>query len=86
MSSSTPAKRTGNGPARGYSWPPFENGNRAAVKHSFYAKRFQPLEREEIAETAELLRSLLPVYSTAFEPSAIAGREALARQARLRVH
>ena len=68
-----PAKRTGNGvgkgPARGYSWPPFENGNTAARRHAFYAERFQPLEREEIATTAELLRSVLPLYSTAFEPA-----------------
>ena len=63
-----PAKRAGKGPARGYSWPPFENGNTAARRHAFYAEKFQPLEREEIAETAELLRDVLPLYSSAFEP------------------
>jgi hypothetical protein len=71
VSAKTPATRgngAGKGPARGYSWPPFENGNAAARRHAFYAEKFQPLEREEIAETAYLLRSLLPLYSTAFEP------------------
>ena len=32
-----PAK-VGKGPARGYSWPPFEPGNKAAVKHSLYSE------------------------------------------------
>jgi len=33
-----------------------------------YATKFQPAEAEEISETADLLRSLLPTYAPAFEP------------------
>ena len=68
--SGLPATTTGKGPARGYSWPPFGEGNTASLRHGLYATKFQMLEGEqEIAETAELLRSLLPVYATAFEPA-----------------
>lgn len=69
----TPARRVGGPasgmPARGYSWPPFERGNTAARTHSFYATKFQPVEREEIASTAALLREVLPLYSPSFEPT-----------------
>jgi hypothetical protein len=73
QSNSSPARR-GNGvgrggPARGYSWPPFEKGNSARLVHGMYAQKFSPLDEEEIAETAELLRALLPTYATAFEPA-----------------
>jgi len=34
-----------------------------------YAKKFQPLDTEEIAETADLLRDILPTYASAFEPA-----------------
>ena len=69
MGAKTPAKRGGdwNGNQPAWSRPPFENGNTTARRHAFYAKKFQPLERVEIAETAELLRDVLPLYSSAFE-------------------
>jgi hypothetical protein len=74
-SNSTPAKRQGNGPghggpARNYSWEPFHEGHTLSMKHGFYATKFQMLEgKEEIAETAELLRAILPTYASAFEPA-----------------
>jgi len=60
----------GNGrPARGYSWPPFEPRNTAAVKSGFWAS---PLLREddrvEVAEIEASLRELMPAYASAFEP------------------
>jgi hypothetical protein len=57
------------GPARGYSWPPFKEGNTVSLRHGMFAKRFQPLDEEEIAETADLLREILPTYASAFEPA-----------------
>ncbi len=51
MADRTPAKR-GNGPgrggsARGYSWPPFEPGNKAAVKHGALSPELvEPRARE----------------------------------------
>ena len=68
-----PAKRNGagKGPARGYSWPPFENGNRAAVKHGVYLEKFNEVERAEIEELADALRAAVTplFYSSAFEPT-----------------
>jgi hypothetical protein len=70
MSAKVPAKRDpGKGAARGYSWPPFENGNRAALTHGVYLQKFQPGERQEIEEIAESLREAVPLYSPAFEPT-----------------
>jgi hypothetical protein len=48
--------------------PPFENGNRAAVKHSLHLTKFTPDELAEVDEIAETLRGLVPIYGTAFEP------------------
>jgi predicted DNA-binding transcriptional regulator AlpA len=40
------------GPARGYSWPPFEKGNAAAVKHgAFSAQAREPVAREIVRVT-----------------------------------
>ncbi len=39
-------------PARGYSWPPFEKGNTAAVKHGAKSPRL-------VAEKAEAIRAML---------------------------
>jgi hypothetical protein len=69
-----PANRRGNGPgqggpARGYSWPPFEKGNTVSLRHGMFAKRFRPLDEEEIEQTADLLREILPTYASAFEPA-----------------
>jgi hypothetical protein len=70
VSAKTPAKRNvGKGPARGYSWPPFENGNRAALKHAVYLSKFNDHERAEVEEIADALRDALPVYSPSFEPT-----------------
>jgi len=33
-----------------------------------YAKQFSPLDAEEIGETADLLREIVPTYAVAFEP------------------
>lgn len=50
------------GPARGYSWPPFEPGNTAAVRSGFYVS---PLMRDEdaaeVEEIAGQVRELLAV-------------------------
>jgi hypothetical protein len=68
-----PATREANGaghggPARGYSWPPFEEGNTASLRHGLYASRFQLLEGEkEIEEIADAVRAALPIYASAFE-------------------
>jgi hypothetical protein len=75
QSNKTLARRKGNGPghggdARNYSWEPFQEGNTASLRHGLYATKFQMLEgKEEIAQTAELLRSILPTYASAFEPA-----------------
>jgi hypothetical protein len=72
VSAKTPATRgngAGKGPARGYSWPPFENGNRAAVKHGVYLENFSDDERAEIEAIADSLRAAAPLYSPAFEPT-----------------
>jgi hypothetical protein len=56
------------GPARRYSWPPFEQGNTASLKHGLYAGTFQLLDGEqEIAEIADAVRAALPIYASAFE-------------------
>jgi hypothetical protein len=70
--SATPAKRAngaGKGPARGYSWPPFENGNRTALTHGVYLTKFSEDDRAEIEEIADSLRAAVPVYSASFEPT-----------------
>jgi hypothetical protein len=74
QSNKTPAKRTGNGaghggPARGYSWEPFQKGHTLSRRHGLYSGRFSPLEQQQIEETSELLRAILPTYASAFEPA-----------------
>jgi hypothetical protein len=69
--SASPAKRAngaGKGPARGYSWPPFENGNRAAAKSAFYVKALAASEHEEVQEIADAIRDLSPLDGDAQEP------------------
>jgi hypothetical protein len=69
--SASPANRAngaGKGPARGYSWPPFENGNSAASRHSFYATALQASEREEVQEIADAIRELSPLDGESQEP------------------
>jgi hypothetical protein len=61
--------RNGAGPARGYSWPPFEKGNTAAVRSGFWASPLlREHDREEVAEIEASLRELMPVYAPAFAP------------------
>jgi hypothetical protein len=48
--------------------PPFENGNRLAECHGFYATILQPVEHAELAEIADALRELSPLDTEALEP------------------
>jgi hypothetical protein len=70
--SASPAKRANGagkgGPARGYSWPPFENRNRAAAKSAFYVKALAASEHEEVQEIADAIRELSPLDGDAQEP------------------
>lgn len=51
-------------PARRYTWPPFEEGNQAAVRHGAYATvALGP----RVDELAELLRESVPAYSPSDE-------------------
>src|SRR5262245_28351281 len=66
---STPARR-GNGagrggPARGYSWEPFAEGNAAAVRHGAHSTLLLAPRAEELADE---LRSVVPAVSDADEP------------------
>jgi hypothetical protein len=54
------------GPARGYSWPPFERGNTAAVTHSAYATAALG---PRVDELADVHRPLVPGYSPSDEPA-----------------
>jgi hypothetical protein len=56
-------------PARGYSWPPAEDGNTLAVKHGFWASpMLRQDDRAEVEEIAGSIRELMPLQSPAFEP------------------
>lgn len=71
--SNMPAKRSGNGVGRGgaarnYSWPPFAPGHTLSRRHGLHSHFLMVEGKDEIAETAALLRALLPTYATAFEP------------------
>lgn len=49
-----PAK-VGKGPARGYSWPPFEKGNKAALAHGAWSPRsIRPVAERLAAELVEV--------------------------------
>lgn len=63
-------------PARGYSWPPFEQGNDVAVRHGAYATVKLGARVDELA--AEL-RELVPGYRAADEPMLRIACVALAR-------
>jgi len=60
-----------NGSRPAWSRQPFENGNRAAVKHGVYLEKFNDAERAEIDEIADSLRAAVAplFYSAAFEPT-----------------
>lgn len=54
-------KRNGCGPARGYSWPPFERENVAAVTHGFFADPLlRPEMRAELREIEAALAAQVP--------------------------
>jgi hypothetical protein len=67
-----PADRVG-GPARGYSWPPFEPGNTAAVKHGAYVStlRLAPRIRELVEEAVATMPVCTPADMPAVELLAI---------------
>jgi hypothetical protein len=46
----------------------FSPGNRATRNGDFYVRILTPLEIEEVADLAEAIRQLSPVYSDALEP------------------
>jgi hypothetical protein len=71
----------GQGPARGYSWPPFEPGNDAAVKHGAHSKlRLEPRAAELAGELRELLdRQLGPATCEADDPTIALAALALAQ-------
>jgi hypothetical protein len=65
------------GPARGYSWPPFEKGNTKAMTHGCYsAKTLAPMQQELAAELREAMG---PIYSPQFEGTVAAASLALSR-------
>ena len=45
-----PKAETGKGPARGYSWPPFEKGHELSVKHGTRSERLVAARAAEIRE------------------------------------
>jgi hypothetical protein len=47
---------------------PFENGNRVAQRHGFYARVLSPVELDEVEEIAGALRDLSPLDADALEP------------------
>jgi hypothetical protein len=58
------------GPARGYTWPPFEPANLAALKSGFWASpTLRADDRGEVEEIAASIRERMPCYSPAFEPA-----------------
>src|SRR5262245_5664850 len=73
VSAKAPARRGGDwgGNTPAWSRPPFENGNRAALKHGVYLEKFNEAERAEIDEIA--IPSARQCRSTA-SPSSRASR------------
>lgn len=66
----TEVERVG-GEARGYSWPPFTEGNAVGERHGFYS-RLRPDDRDEIEQAAVAIREAMSEagsYATAFEPT-----------------
>ena len=52
------------GPARGYSWPPFEPGNQASLRSGFYlSPALREEHRAEVEALAESLAAALPDYN-----------------------
>jgi hypothetical protein len=70
------ANGAGHGPARGYSWPPFENGNQVARKHGGYGLLGIGDRATEIADE---VRPTMPAYAPADEPVLLLLATTLAR-------
>jgi len=68
--------RNGARPARGYTWPPFENGNQVARKHGGYSLLGMGDRATEIADD---IRPTLPAYAAADEPVLLLLATTLAR-------
>ena len=63
-----PAKSDVGKGAHGYSWPPFEPGNRVAVRSAFYVSALAASELEEVQTIADAVRALSPLDGEAQEP------------------
>lgn len=58
----TPAKRAGHGgPARGYSWPPFQPGHALRMTHGAYVSVARLSKDERTSEIAEFVADTQPV-------------------------
>jgi hypothetical protein len=55
------------GPARGYSWPPFEPGNTLAERHGAYAAELRLSTHARVEELASAIRATQPVSHPADE-------------------
>lgn len=63
-----PEATAGKGPARGYSWPAFQRGNRVAARSGFYVRELSPSEHGDVQEIADAVRDLCPVEADELEP------------------
>ena len=64
------------GPPRGYSWPPFENGNQAARRHGGYSLLGIG---DRATEIADQVRETMPAYAPCDEPVLLLLATTLAR-------
>lgn len=55
---------------------PFERGNKVGERHGFYSQVLNPVDNDELAEIADVLRELTPLDADALEPlvSLVAGQ------------
>jgi hypothetical protein len=78
------AQSSGNGPARGYSWPPFEPGNLKALRHGANSPR---LIAEKAREVHAALLDVAPYLAEPkFLPAVNRYLQAAAREALLHDH
>jgi hypothetical protein len=65
----TALERRGGGPARGYSWEPFQPGHELSMRSGFWASpMLRDDDRAEVEKIEDSLRDLMPGYAPAFEP------------------
>ena len=57
---SSESGHTMSNPARGYTWPPFERGNQAAVTHGVFASNRAELVQAEVEAIAEQVADRFP--------------------------